>query len=614
MPEIWVKLKSILSKYLKIFTPRSIKYRLLVMFCLVSIVPMLIVNIVSYLNISEIVENNIADYTRENLSQTNKSIETVINSYEDLLYQLYTDDSIIELIYKINGKTNLAVSKNQLRRKLRGLSYAKPYITSISIILDNGQTIFYDKLTASILKTSWMDNYKVSKNKLYKQISSTNSTQILATEYASEYNSHKYFLFHLGHRIIDYRNIKKDIGVVILSIDERMLKELLNKNNQQEENFSSINLLIDKNGLLLSSKNDRFLGKVVTTANHINRDNIMGFLKKSQALSGRYLDINSFYNQELGWRIVNISNQRVLKDQLSDQFKNTLIIIAISFIILLVIVILSTNHFTKSINKLVKAMKNVEQGELDSRVKINSKMPLEIEVIASNFNRMLTQIKTLIDKVKDITNKKKDAEIRALEAQINPHFLYNTLDTINWMAIDKEDYEISNAISALAKILRYGINMSNETVNLMAEIEWLKKYVFLQQTRLKSSFEFEIEIQKEAEKLSIHKLLFQPFVENALLHGYKDEQNNFRLLIKITIENNNLKIMIKDNGRGIADHELQEIRQMINFTNRSKNKIGIMNAVERVKLYYGNNAKIKIESELDFGTSIYLYLPLESDF
>lgn len=612
MLKIWTDFKKLLTKYLRFLIPRSIKYRLLVMFCLVSIVPMIIVNIVSYWNISEIVENNITDFASENLIQTNQSVQTMVNSYEDLLYQLYTDDSIIELIYKINEEKDLAVSKNQLRRKLRGLSYVKPYITSITVILDNGQTIAYDKLTASILKTSWMDNYRISKNEIYEKISSTNSTQILTTEYASEYNSHKYFLFHMGHRIIDYRDIKKDIGIVILSIDERMLKELINKNDQQNKrDSSSINLLIDNNGLLLSFIDDRFLGESVTAAGNVDQESIVNFLKENQVLSGRYLDINSFYNQELGWHIVNVSNQSILKEKLGDQLKNTLIIIIFSFIILLIIVILSTNHFTKSINKLLKAMKNVEKGELDTKVKINNKMPLEIEVIVSNFNLMLEQIKTLIDKVRDVTNKKKDAEIRALEAQINPHFLYNILDTINWMAIDKEDYEISNAINALAQILRYGINMSNKTVKLKDEIEWVKRYVFLQQTRLKSSFDFEIDIQQEAEDIEIHKLLFQPFIENALVHGYKKNKENFQLIIRIAVENDYLKIVIKDNGRGISKGELEEINQMISSDDWSKNQIGIMNAVERVKLYYGDDADIKIESELDLGTTIYLYLPMD---
>lgn len=601
---------AILKRYSK---PHSIKYRLLVIFCLVSIVPMIIMNIISYINISDIVESNLKEYASTSLLQTHKSVQTIISSYEDLLYQLYTDDNIVELINKINENQDIAVSKNQLRRTLRGLVYVKPYITSITIIMDDGQMVFYDKLTASILKTSWMDNYKEPKSELYKNISASYSTKILSTEYASEYNSQRYYLFHMAHRIIDYRHIKKNIGVVILSIEEKMLDEVINQSYQKNgESNNGISLVVDNDGFLVSFTDDQFMGQEITSINNnkINEEEIKNFLRKNDILSGKYLDINSYYNEELKWHIINVSNQSILKEELNNQLKNTILFISISFIILFIIVIISTKQLTKSINHLVEVMRSIKNGKLDAKVNINQKMPVEIAVIAQNFNRMIEQIQTLINKVKDVTNKKKDAEIRALEAQINPHFLYNTLDTINWMAIDEEEYQISNAISSLAQILRYGINMSNKTVNLEDEIEWIKRYIFLQQTRLKSSFEFNLYVEPETLELKIHKLLFQPFIENALVHGYQEKEKKFRLNIRITIEDGMLKIIIDDNGKGIKPEDLEDINKMIDKKEGNSNHIGIMNAVERIHLYYGDDAKISIKSKVNKSTSICIYLPI----
>ncbi len=119
------------------------------------------------------------------------------------------------------------------------------------------------------------------------------------------------------------------------------------------------------------------------------------------------------------------------------------------------------------------------------------------------------------------------AEIRALEAQINPHFLYNTLDTINWMAIDRGEFDISNAIGSLANILRYAITDSNGTVCIRDEIEWLKKYIYLQQFRLKNKFVRVIEVAPELLDVKIHKLLLQPFIENAIIHGFNGEQDEY---------------------------------------------------------------------------------------
>src|SRR5690606_22009806 len=124
----------------------------------------------------------------------------------------------------------------------------------------------------------------------------------------------------------------------------------------------------------------------------------------------------------------------------------------------------------------------------------------------------------------------------------NPHFLYNTLDTINWMAIEKNEFDISNAITSLATILRYAITNSNEMVTVRDEVEWLKKYIYLQQTRLKNTFRCEINVEPEALDFRIHKLLLQPFIENAVIHGFEGIKRENVLRIDMRMEDNFLRI------------------------------------------------------------------------
>jgi len=149
---------------------------------------------------------------------------------------------------------------------------------------------------------------------------------------------------------------------------------------------------------------------------------------------------------------------------------------------------------------------------------------------------------------KDAIDSQRRAEIAALEAQINPHFLYNTLDTINWIAIDNDEYEISNAITSLAAILRYGIDNSNADVRVSREAEWLKQYLFLQQIRLKNTFQCEIHVSQEVMDWKIHKLLFQPFVENSLYHGFQVEKDVY--ILRVEIEPGVLMLNMRDNRGG----------------------------------------------------------------
>ena len=199
-----------------------------------------------------------------------------------------------------------------------------------------------------------------------------------------------------------------------------------------------------------------------------------------------------------------------------------------------------------------------------------------------------------------------------LEAQINPHFLYNTLDTINWMAIDHDAYDVSNAITSLARILRYGIEGSNQVVTVRDEMAWLRQYISLQQIRLKNSLDVKIQVPEDLMDLPIHKLLFQPFVENAILHGFEGVKRTHELAIALKRGEKTLHVTIRDNGRGMNAAQCQMLEES-SVSQESKHHIGVRNALQRMRMYYGRNVQIHVESEVDMGTCITLELPIEKE-
>jgi len=235
---------------------------------------------------------------------------------------------------------------------------------------------------------------------------------------------------------------------------------------------------------------------------------------------------------------------------------------------------------------------------------------MEIETVALQFNETLEKLVYAQQKEKEATDKQREAEIKALEAQINPHFLYNTLDTINWMAIDRDEFDISNAISSLATILRYAITDSNGTVCVRDEIEWLKKYIYLQQFRLKNKFVRIIEVAPEVLDIEIHKLLLQPFIENAIIHGFKGEQDEYILEVLLRMENESLTIIIRDNGSGMEPDLVEKINNGQQVKSEEKSHIGMDNAIMRLNMYCEGRAKVHVISELGKGTEITLLLPI----
>lgn len=580
---------------------KSIKIKLVTAFVITSIIPILFVNILYYYNTSKLVQQNVESMTKANLEQTKVSLDVWLDSYEDILFQVYTDDYIVELVDKINGGEDVANNRKLLRKTLRGLFYTKDYVKSISIITESGELAFYDQLTASTTQTSWLDSIALSQAELYKEISSDNKTHLFPTGEKVIFGSNSCYLFHIGHRIIDYRNVQKKCGIVIVSIDVKLLEEVCGTPTE-----NGLNFIMDSSGYLVSCLNSNEVGKGII-AEHANEEEkvtaYQEIAEKTGFLGNRELSIYSVHDEKTGWEIIRATDQDELVQGLRAQQKILGFIIFLSLLAVLIIMVSQVTRMTDSIKRVVETMRKAGKGDLTVHVAKDETRPTEIEIIAEEFNSMM-------DKLKQSIEKQKNAEITALEAQINPHFLYNTLDTINWIAIDKDEYEISNMITTLARILRYGISDSNGIVKIRDEIDWLKQYIFLQQTKLKNSFECNIDVEAELMDLSIHKLLLQPFIENSILHGFEGVDRAHHLQMSMKREADFIKIEIEDNGCGISHEKVQEMNEGIFKKTDDKNHIGMENAITRLHMYYGENVKIVIESEQRRGTVVRIWIPI----
>lgn len=570
-----------------------------------SIIPIILVNLFLYKNTSKIVNDNASDWIHENLKQTRSSLEVWLESYEDILFQVYTDDNVVELIDKINQGEDVSVCKNQLRRMLHGFFYTKDYIKSISVVTANGTLVFYDLITGSSTKNSWIDDGALTREELYQEISIDNATHVFSTQKAIEFGADTYYLFHLGHRIIDYRNVKKDLGIVIVSVDEELLNYVC---SNEEDTETTYHFIVDKKGEVVSFPNQEMLcEKVIEWSDEesVRQQRYEEWIREKDV--GK--TVNFIYSEKFQWDIVNVSSQKETVQRMHSQQKIMITVLSVALWAAAIMIWILIQRLTGSMQNMVSVMQKAGKGELRARVEIEEDMSGEMETIALEFNHMLERLSRSLENEREANTRQREAEIAALEAQINPHFLYNLLDTINWMAIDRDEYEISNSISALAFILRYGIDNSNGIVSVREECEWLKKYLFLQQTRLKYAFQCEMHIEPEIMECKIHKLLLQPFVENAILHGFEGVERTYFLSLSMRKEGSGIHIEIYDNGKGIQRELVEQMNRGIFPQTEEKNHIGMENAITRIHMYYGEDGKVRIESEPGEWTKIFITIP-----
>ncbi|MFD0679457.1 MULTISPECIES: cache domain-containing sensor histidine kinase [unclassified Paenibacillus] len=544
-----------------------------------------------------------------NLIQTNKNLDASLSEYDDTLYQLIVDKDFIRPIEKLLHGTDFdkLFYSEALQKLFSGYSNSKEGIRGITFLDNNGDSLVsYDKIIGS----PW-NSKKDAAPYLLKLNNLQQGPLITVTERVKIDGGKDDNVFHIARKVFGISSGQLEImGYLIMDLDESILSKAssISLMDNQADGITSVNFLIDATRNIVSFPEKKKIG--TSFLNLLNtKVSPLENLPQQAVVMGQSSIINYYPNEQTGWTIVNVTSEdKMFSEIYSMQKINIWTAIAVfSFSILLIIYF--SGLLTQSIRKIVNAMQLAEQGNLN--VKLEDNAGDEISIIASSYNKMMTTINELMEETKIAVQKQKESEIRSLEAQINPHFLYNTLDSINWMAIDKDEHEISRMLKGLALILRYSVSYSNQMVLLAQELEWLEQYLFLQKNRFNDAFQYYIHIDPELKEAKIYKLLLQPFVENTIIHGFAGMKTGAELHIRFFIWNESfLCVEIEDNGCGMDETVLKGMMESETKGTATSFGIGVRNVMERLQLYYGDQAHCSIESTWGQGTKVSIIVPL----
>ena len=589
---------------------KKIKFRtkLLLIFAVSSLIPLLFFFLISLKANDKAMMDSIGKMNMESLRGISDKVNSELEHYTDMLYQMNQDDNIISEVKILNesdSEYERAVASSRIMKTVKQYNNMEDMIRSITLVCANGQAVIYDSMTDSIVENLWSSysNYRMIPP--YRDAEGRNGMSVTSTVKFKDGDDYRYY-FHLSRRIFDLENLDKgSIATIIISVDENQLDDICNPIDDGEDDVDdSINFITDADGLIISFPDKDHL------CERVEKENIVDWYAGIKNSSSSEYECSVYEDATTGWTFYNIYDKRI---GFSDVRRVQYIFIwtALALMALAIILILCfSNQLNGSVKRLVDGMEEVERGNFD--VYVTSSTQDEMGIMADHFNSMTARVKELIDEVEKVTVRKKDAEIKALEAQINPHFLYNTLDSINWMAIDHEEYEISKMLRDLGIILRYSIGKSNAQVKISMMTVWLEKYISLQRVRFNDSFEYCIEVGKDCEDALISKLLIQPFIENAILHGLKDKESGGKLgvFISRSEDGNRIVISIEDNGSGLDEKIVERYNDPEKATEEGTGSIGMYNAFSRLKMYYGDKASWKITSFDGAGTIIMITIPI----
>lgn len=295
-------------------------------------------------------------------------------------------------------------------------------------------------------------------------------------------------------------------------------------------------------------------------------------------------------------------------------FRNLMLIVAFLLIFGIVFVFLSyyiPYSISRPIMEISEVTRQITEGNLSSRTNVTSGG--EVGELGKSLNVMIDKINELIDQVTIEQIRLRDAELELLQAQINPHFLYNTLDAIVWLAEAGDHKKVVSMVGSLSDFFRTSLSKGKDVLSLKEELVHVRSYLEIQQIRYQDILEYDINVPEELYSCMIPKITLQPIVENALYHGIKNKRGMGKINIEGAIEDNACIITIVDNGKGMDEDRLKLIRNKIAHIDNESNEIyGLSNVNERIQLKFGSEFGIKIYSRFGEGTTVKIYLPLKN--
>lgn len=585
------------------------KTKLLFSYVLLITIPLTISSILIYRQFKIYLSESSSTMISQRLNQETNNINQTLSSIENIGFQLSSDASLTSYLNEHHIPTSND-SYNTLTNKIfpmfRWFKNTNHNISKINILTLNDSISEID----SFIHTSRFEN-EIWFNEVRKKTS-------LGLPYWEKHHEQR------AYRKVDTLNpattpifsmfctinpiYKTSASYLELEVNPNLLFNSLNISPVGKSGYLAV---LDSMGNIVSGRNTPLLKSLI---------NNIDFNRMPKVSKGQYsytFDENDYFINfqevsRLGVYVVSVVPTIETKELFNTSMRNYIIIILITFLLLLMLAYYFGYFLTKKIKKLSSAFKLFQNGKFGTRIKVNGSD--ELDKLSSDFNKMAFNIQDLINKVYKAEIAQKNSELSALQAQIKPHFIYNTLESLKMTAELHDEEEISDGLTALGNLIRQNIHTGNHLIKVDCELENLIDYIKIQNLIRNNTIKVEFDIQDEIHPAAILNLVLQPIVENCILHGFRKSQDYLEISIRGEKADDSIIFKIQDNGKGIETNELEKLNNKLessvnDMSDSSSKGIGLINVQRRIKLYFGTGYGINIKSIYDESTTIIIKIP-----
>ncbi|MNB85393.1 Sensor histidine kinase YehU [compost metagenome] len=609
-----------------------LRYQLIILFLLVSLLPSIGLGFLVNWTVSHLLERQAIDHTLQLIGKVNQTLDSDMENLQNMTYLIGFDRKIQDFMEGRTGKVGgtgggttygmasptaagTAVYDKapdddilyELKQYLQGYTTLYPEIAGVLIVNSMGDYIsneLYARTPASLTGENW---YRTA-------VANEGLFTILGRPSGRNLTSHVHYrddeVVTVVRSIVE-PDTRQVMGVILIDLKLWTISKAARDVKLGKTGYLTV---LDRQGREIYTPDNPYTHSIPASWFGSADSGAV-----TQEVDGRSLQLIYGTSSFTGWRTVGVF---LTRESVFEIRQIHFYVICFLFLVCLFGLTASlrlSRSISSPISQLMSLMKRAESGDLEARYR--EKRGDEVGMLGSSFNRMLIQIRRLMQLNERKERQKREAELRSLQANIKPHFLYNTLDTIHWMAKKKGADEVSEMVESLSKLFRIGLSKGEDMIPLADEIEHIESYLLIQKTRYQGRLTVHLEVAPEVRYFLVLKLLLQPIVENAIYHGIKARRGPGTIRISVLPQSGELVFTIEDDGAGMSPGRLQGLREKLKHPleaiehqsaeiGRSGKSYGMLNVQARLQLAFGARYGIEVESGEGEGTRVSIHHPL----
>jgi len=578
-----------------------IRTKIILSFFVMALVPVLIVGIYLTSHLRELALSNALDQTAANVERVNKRTSDMLNVPNDISYRLYNDSRLARIVTREYESVYSVVQTYKEYPDFREYQRLYKEISSIRLYVDNPTMLNnweFLQPTPDVTGTFW-----------YKRAMASNG--LIAWNYIEDNRNGQPYLSLI--RRLDF--VGTDMkGVLVINVDTAMLNAILS-----QETFET--MIVDEYNRIVAANREGRAGKTLA-ALHFDTDAIArGEGTYDATIDGRKsrIMIDEWHPDASvnGLRIISVFSVDSIMQKPNEVIGLALTVIAVGLVVAYLLIHGFSSLLTRRLLRLSKHISTVATGKLD--MPLRSDGADEIGQLARQFNAMVASINHLMREVRETNEQKNKLELkqneirfRMMASQINPHFLFNTLESIRMKAVLRNEKEIARVVRLLGKMMRKNLEAGNTRIPLRAEIDIVQCYLDIQKFRYEDRLSYELAVDPRAERTPIPSLIIQPLVENAVIHGLENKEAGVNVRVEVEWREEGVHVAVSDDGAGMTPERLLEVEaSLMRPDEEDAGRIGLRNVHMRIQLLYGSGCGLSIDSQPGEGTTVQFIIPHE---